>query len=956
MLELTDKELEIKRIAKAFAETNFEARGGVVPRRVTVKDFIPQQPTHRQKLFLDLDNEKEVFYGGAAGGGKLLRLDEPIPTPDGWLDMGSLEVGDVIFADTGEQCEVEEVYAIVVPERNYRITFDDGSSIESGADHQWITFDAKELAALTRRDPEWQARRRANRPSRATGRRSAKFTEQITQRNQLCPPTSLALPLGTVRTTQEIVDSLFTPSGRTNHAIRLTGALKTPWFWLPIDPYLLGAWLGDGHSSSGSFTTADPEIVVSFGQSYEVTNRTAKYAYGTRGMATSLRRLGVLNDKHIPAWYLRASRSQRLSLLQGLMDTDGTATQAGSVEFTNTNKALIDGVYELITSLGWKCRVMESRATLYGKDCGPKWDIKWTPSEYVFRLERKRERQKLATRRTIQFRYIVACDLVKSVPMRCIRVNSPSHCYLAGRQMVPTHNSSALLMDALRYVTIPNYSALLLRRTYADLSKQGALMDRAKEWLTGTGAAWNEQRKMWTFPSGARLAFGYLETENDKFQYQGAEYQYIGFDELSQFTKTQYTYLFSRLRRLKDSNIPVRMRSGSNPGGIGSQWVNERFIPEGFTPDDAIAEKVWTKSDADEETGEPITRYFVPARLDDNPYLDQAEYELSLRELDPVTRAQLRRGDWQITTRGDILYMWSEPHVIITWSQFEKVFGSRHIPLHWRLGVFQDWGTTTGHPCVTKWFATAAENSPVVNGIKLAGSVFCYRSMLETQVTAVEMKEKIYKAMQPFNEMPRTQMWEMSHEASSERLEYRRSTPQTPYVLPFVNWDTGRTRGIEQLKSAITVRDDDKPHPFKDGLYGRPLLYFIVDDAEYQNPQTEAGMLRVRQEAPAYKWAVPKSGEVAATLVPYALFNDAIDVVKGAAARYFPRSTKKNREERIIEAMPDAYKPESMAQMTGYEREKAHYGYISERAKIESKFKQADNRHNKNVMSQLEWK
>jgi hypothetical protein len=453
--------------------------------------------------------------------------------------------------------------------------------------------------------------------------------------------------------------------------------------------------------------------------------------------------------------------------------------------------------------------------------------------------------------------------------------------------------SSALLMDALKYVDVPGYSALLLRRTYADLSKQGALMDRAKEWLTGTGAIWNEQRKVWTFPSGARLAFGYLETENDKYQYQGAEYQYIGFDELSQFTKTQYTYLFSRLRRLKDSDVPIRMRSGSNPGGVGSKWVNERFIPEGFTPDDAIEERVWIKHDTDEETGDQIERYFVPARLDDNPHLDQEEYELSLRELDPVTRAQLRRGDWQITVRGDILFMWSEPHIVISWSQFASVFGSWHIPLHWRLGVFQDWGTTEGHPCVTKWFATAGENGP------LAGSVFCYRSMMETQTTALTMKKAIYEAMKPHNEMPRTQFWQMSHEASSERLEYQQKNGDALYTLPFENWATGKTRGIEQLKAAISLREPEKPHPFKQGLKGRPLLYFIVDDDELLNPRTERGMLRIRQEAPAYKWDTPKSGETPLSLVPYALFNDAIDVVRAAAITYFPKIADLTFEEKI---------------------------------------------------------
>lgn len=478
--------------------------------------------------------------------------------------------------------------------------------------------------------------------------------------------------------------------------------------------------------------------------------------------------------------------------------------------------------------------------------------------------------------------------------------------------------SSALLMAALEHVDTPNYSALLLRRTYADLSKQGALMDRAKEWLSSTGASWNEQKKTWTFPSGARLAFGYLETENDKYQYQGAEYQFIGFDELSQFSESQYTYLFSRLRRLTASDVPIRMRSASNPGGIGSQWVNERFIPEGFTPDDAVEERIWTKEDVDEETGDIVIRHFVPARLDDNPHLDKAEYELSLQELDPVTRAQLRRGDWQITTRGDILYMWSEPHVIITWSQFEKVFGSRHIPLHWRLGVFQDFGTTEAHPCVTKWFATAGANTPLVKGIDMRNAVFCYRSMLATQTTAAEMKRKIYYSMLEHNEIPRTRMWEMSHEASSERMEYNRITEGHPYMLPFINWDTGRTRGIEQLKHALTIRDTEQEHPFKENVFGHPMLYFIVEDGEEVNPKTEAGMLRIRQEAPAYRWAVPKSGEVAPRLVPYALFNDAIDVVKGAAARYFPMVMPLTPIEEVVTSMPPAIRNENI--VTGTQR------------------------------------
>lgn len=179
-------------------------------------------------------------------------------------------------------------------------------------------------------------------------------------------------------------------------------------------------------------------------------------------------------------------------------------------------------------------------------------------------------------------------------------------------------------MGALQWVDQPDYSAILFRRTYADLALPGALMDRSQDWLMGSGARWNEQKHAWTFPKGATLTFGYMEHENDKYRYQGAQFDYIGFDELTQFTETQYRYLFSRLRRLKGSAIPPRMRAASNPGGVGHEWVRQRFLTEGRRAE----------------------RPFIPAKLEDNPHLDAAEYEVSLAELDPYTRAQLRRGDW----------------------------------------------------------------------------------------------------------------------------------------------------------------------------------------------------------------------------------------------------------------------------------------------------------------------
>jgi predicted phage terminase large subunit-like protein len=188
--------------------------------------------------------------------------------------------------------------------------------------------------------------------------------------------------------------------------------------------------------------------------------------------------------------------------------------------------------------------------------------------------------------------------------------------------------SDALLMAALQYVDVPDYAALLLRKSYSHLSLPAALIPRAAEWLAGTDAKWNGAEHVWRFPFGASLSFGYLDTEADKYRYQSAEYQFIGFDELTQFSESQYTYMFSRLRRLKGSSVPLRMLGASNPGGYGHEWVKQRFITRRC------------------EGG----RIFIPAKLNDNPYLDQDEYRTALGELDSITRAQLLNGDWAIAS------------------------------------------------------------------------------------------------------------------------------------------------------------------------------------------------------------------------------------------------------------------------------------------------------------------
>jgi hypothetical protein len=198
--------------------------------------------------------------------------------------------------------------------------------------------------------------------------------------------------------------------------------------------------------------------------------------------------------------------------------------------------------------------------------------------------------------------------------------------------------SDALLLSALEYVHEPGYAAILFRRTYTELALPEAIMARSHEWLAGTDARWVDKDKQWLFPSGATLTFGYLDGPRDHLRYQGAAFQFVGWDELTQFPEKPYRYLFSRLRRLKGSTVPVRVRSATNPGGPGHEWVKARW----GIPDDVDFSRVYNANG----------RVFVPARRTDNAALDHDAYEESLAELDTITREQLDKGRWVRDTSG----------------------------------------------------------------------------------------------------------------------------------------------------------------------------------------------------------------------------------------------------------------------------------------------------------------
>jgi phage terminase large subunit-like protein len=351
--------------------------------------------------------------------GKALAIDTPVPTPRGWTAHGDLRVGDTVFGPDGRPIRVEWVGPVQTGPC-YRLTLSTGETFIAHAAHEWVT------------SRTWY-----------TGRRKGSRA-----------------PLPPVET-QQIATTLRQSGARGDyvHRIAVADGLQLPTAPVTIPPYILGAWLGDGTSRSGSITVADVEIVTRMraeGRSVHAVSRhgaaTLYRIGGHQGaqwsFTSQLRRLGVLGRKHIPPQYLRASYAQRLELLRGIVDTDGYLGPKGVYEVVTVSARLADDYRELIQSLGLKCTRTEDRARLHGKDCGPRYRLNFSAHhDQVATVPRKQTTWQPTTRRRSRARTIIACDPCEPVPVNCIQVEGGV--YLAGRAMVPTHNSLEAAVVAL---------------------------------------------------------------------------------------------------------------------------------------------------------------------------------------------------------------------------------------------------------------------------------------------------------------------------------------------------------------------------------------------------------------------------------------------------------------------------------------------------------------------------
>lgn len=201
--------------------------------------------------------------------------------------------------------------------------------------------------------------------------------------------------------------------------------------------------------------------------------------------------------------------------------------------------------------------------------------------------------------------------------------------------------SDALLMANAQYAwKHGDFAGVCFRRTFTDLTRPGALLDRAMSWWVPAGARWDGSAGMFRFPNGAKVAMSYMYKPNDHLLHQGAEYHHTSWDELTQWpTSAQYQYVgVSRVRRKADCKIPLRTLAGCNPGGPGHVWVKREFIGG---PDPVTGKEM------------PPNHLYVPARILDNPHLDQEAYIEGLKHLHPTVREQLLNGDWKAREPGD---------------------------------------------------------------------------------------------------------------------------------------------------------------------------------------------------------------------------------------------------------------------------------------------------------------
>lgn len=364
--------------------------------------------------------------------GKALAIDTPLLTTRGWITMADVRVGDKVFSPNGSPVEVTHVHPVRERE-TYKVSFDNKTSIVVDGDHLWTTL------PLAQRH-KFKSRKAWHKKTLSDWRDYWHEGEALTTRDMA----------GHVKA-----------RGINNYLVPTTKPLELPKRKYELDPYVLGAWLGDGHTGAACITKPDEwlrEHIRSLGYFITPMKDNRSFRFWPKGDGiTMLKRVGVYDNKSIPFEYMMGSYKQRLDLLRGLMDTDGYCDKKrGIVELCFTNQRLSEDAASLIASLGWKVAVTESDAKIYGRFISRRWRIHFRADVCPFNMPRKAALWHApaghASKSTGHL--ITAIEKVETVPTRCITVANDDGLFLVGRALIPTHNSFIAARIVIAYLLL----------------------------------------------------------------------------------------------------------------------------------------------------------------------------------------------------------------------------------------------------------------------------------------------------------------------------------------------------------------------------------------------------------------------------------------------------------------------------------------------------------------------
>ncbi|WP_409485686.1 replicative DNA helicase [Arsenicicoccus dermatophilus] len=458
---------------------------------------IPTGFTELDQLTNGLHPGQMIVIAARPAMGKALALDTPLPTPTGWTTMGEVQVGDEVMGADGRPTRVVAATEVMVDRPCYEVAFSDGSSIVADAEHQWLTDTraSRRAASAARTDGVRRGATQALPGVRTTTEIAETLRTQtkdarlnhsvrlarpldLPTRELLVPPYVLGAWLGDgtsaaaqITTADPEIVMRLEEDGlvvtKTTSPMRYQMSLATP---APQERScaVCGATFSNpktfvrtcGQSCGGKLKAIQGPIptprCMDCGGPTSTGRQCLSCRRRTGSLQARLREIGVLGAKHIPSAYLRAHETQRRALLAGLLDTDGTVVNTGAVQFTSTSRRLAADVHELVLSLGYRASIASKPVKGRSAESSVAFNVNFSTDDDVFELERKKLLHKEARRRQFQrrdSRFITEVTPVASVPVRCIQVAAADHLYLAGRSMIPTHNST-FAMDIARSAAI----------------------------------------------------------------------------------------------------------------------------------------------------------------------------------------------------------------------------------------------------------------------------------------------------------------------------------------------------------------------------------------------------------------------------------------------------------------------------------------------------------------------